>query len=227
MLFNELAYWNAGTPCHDIWGREKEWLQMANDGYELAYLTLQVISPTQGSFSIDKPFRRLTELAEEGDAGAMCLAYYLVVYSSNEKNGGDKKDLLQRYMIRGAGKHHPACMVLVGSRILYGLHGFVQDKTKAFNMLVEVERQKYQGGASTLWGYFADKGLDNPGFVTREYCWAGVDTAYSVYSRPDYSLEILTDHAKKVQRSDLLELAEHLGKTTYTVDDCISLGLGE
>src|SRR5262245_60553056 len=62
LLFNEIADWNAGTPRHDLWSREAEWIRMATDGYELAYITLQVLSPTKGRFSIDKPLQRLTEL---------------------------------------------------------------------------------------------------------------------------------------------------------------------
>jgi len=227
LLFNEISYWNAGSPRHDLWSRQREWLQMANDGYELAYIALQVVSPTQGTFAVDKPLRRLSELAERGDAGAMCLAYYLVVFSSGEKNGGDKKDLLQHYMIRGAEKHHPACLALVGARTLEGLPGFVQDKPKGFRMLVETERQKYDGGALELWGYFRDKGLGNAAFVTRQYCWGLASAAYSIYAKPAYLLEELAAYAKEKRRPDLLELSERLGKTTYTVEDCVNLGLGE
>ena len=54
-LFNEIRDWNAGTPGHDLWSREAEWLRMARDGYELAYITLQVLSPTKGIFAVEKP----------------------------------------------------------------------------------------------------------------------------------------------------------------------------
>lgn len=48
---------------------------MANEGYELAYLTLRVLEPGEPAPSYNPlpTFERLDQLAHDGDAGAMCL----------------------------------------------------------------------------------------------------------------------------------------------------------
>lgn len=230
LLFNELIVWNAGSRRHDLWGREAEWLAMATDGYELAYITLQVLSPTKGEFALDKPMARLIELAEQGDSGAMCLMWRLANLAEGLSGWERYRQPGLAFTKRGAELGHPACLMLLGALLMQGTEG-PQDVDAAYGMLVRAELAGYDGAAGALARHFRLKGIGSAADVERWLCWEVVGAKYVYFAnRWDFGTGDLEKAAISAGRQDLVDLARRyraMKPDELDVNRCIALKLGD
>ncbi|QEZ42865.1 hypothetical protein [Cupriavidus oxalaticus] len=221
-LFNEIRDWNAGTPRHDLWSREAEWLRMARDGYELAYITLQVLSPTKGIFAVEKPLARLSQLAESGDAGAMCLYPELSNMGADDERA-KYRDQALAYWRRGAELEHPGCLSSVGFFLMTGIQGFPKDVQAGFEASVKAARAGYDG-ASSVAVYLARQGMTSATNWTRYYCWQVQASQFITQADPGIVLRKLR---RQLESSDGQALAAKLEAWRPTLEDCIALKLGD
>ena len=76
-LFSELWMWNGGSrrygPPNGRAERQQRWIEMAQEGSELAYLTLKVLPPDSFARDPRPTLKRLEEMAQHGNSAAMCL----------------------------------------------------------------------------------------------------------------------------------------------------------
>ncbi|MFJ4294425.1 hypothetical protein ACIP1U_32400 [Cupriavidus sp. NPDC089707] len=226
-LFNELEAWNTGTPKYlgkdGTNRREADWLAMAQDGYELAYITLQVLQPSTGiRYAAEKPLARLTELAEGGDAGAMCLHWYLI---DRDPKGNQAKYIEPAYafMRSGAAVGHPACLSRVGFFLMTGIHGFPRETRAGFDASVKAAQAGYDGAGSVA-VYLASREMASSTDWTRYYCWQVQASRYRTYADPGIVLRKLTRDSKL---ADSGKLADSLEAWRPTLDECIALKLGD
>lgn len=229
-LFNEVMYWNSGSPKYrdrDGSGagrREADWLTMARDGYELAYITLQVLQPPSGiRYAVEKPLARLTELAEGGDTGAMRLYSYLI---DRDPNGKESKYIEPAYSYKrqGAELGHPACLRNVGYFLMTRIHGFPKDVPAGFAAAVRAERAGY-GGSGSIAAYLAQQPIDDDVDWTRLYCWQALAAKYVVYSELNTVVSRLRDPFREPRRPEYFALADKLEGWSPTLDECTALGI--
>lgn len=226
-LFNEIREWNMGTPKYmgkdGAPRREADWLAMARDGYELAYITLQILQPSTGiRYEIKRPLGRLSELAESGDVGAMCLYPELSNMGSDDERAKYREQALA-YWRRGAELEHPGCLSRVGYFLMAGIQGFPKDVRAGFEASVKAARAGY-GGARSVAGYLTEKGMTSAMDWTRYYCWKAQASQYSSYSIPG---DVLWKLKNQSGRSDSDALANKLEAWHPTLDECVALKLGD
>ncbi|TDF59611.1 hypothetical protein [Cupriavidus sp. L7L] len=221
-LFNEIRDWNAGTPRHDLWSREAEWLRMARDGYELAYITLQILSPTKGIFSLEKPLARLSQLAESGDAGAMCLYPELSNMGSDDERAKYREQALA-YWRRGTELEHPGCLSRAGYFLMTGIQGYPKDVRAGFEAAVKAARAGY-GGARSIAGYLMEKEKTSAMDWTRYYCWQVQASQFITQADPRNVIWKLRNQSG---RSDSDALANKLETWHPTLDECVAMKLGD
>ncbi|MGY2485443.1 hypothetical protein [Cupriavidus sp. CP313] len=228
-LFNELYTWNTGSPKYmgndGTNRREADWMAMAQDGYELAYITLQVLQPSTGiRYSVKKPLTRLTELADGGDAGAMCLYWRLI---DRDQKGKEAKYISPAlsYVERGAAIGHPACLRIVGGLLLTGSQGMSLDIPVGSNFAIRAEREGY-GGALSIWAYLAGFSPKDERDWIRLYCWEHFAKRYAVLLDVSTVLSQLRDPLQVPKALGHLELASKLEAWTPRLEECVKLGLG-
>ena len=229
-LFNELSAWNTGSPKYmgkdGTNRREADWMAMADDGYELAYITLQVLQPSTGMrYAVEKPLARLSELADGGDAGAMCLHWRLIDRDPKGKEARYINSALS-YVERGAAIGHPACLRIVGGLLLTGSQGISQDIPTGSNFAIRAEREGY-GGAISIWAYLAGFSPRDERDWTRLYCWEQFAKRYAVLLDVSTVLSQLRDPLQKPRVLAHLELASKLEAWTPRLEECVKLGLGD
>lgn len=231
LLFNELTHWSAGSQRHNLDTREAEWREMAADGHELSYLTLTTISPTNGRFSPDQAYARLEELIQTGDAGAMCL-YYWVVPNWQDPHYEQAKVYLQR----GSDLGHPECQRQLSAILESSApedevikNEFSDPEQKAYQLMLASAEKGYSAPLN-LYLHYKDKGYSKASNVERAHCWATVlydnfeQDGRNDYFRPDARiLREVRDYAAKHHRQDLIELADKLATTRPTLQQCLAL----
>jgi len=232
MLFNELDNgWNTGTPLFKgddaTARREAAWLAAANDGYELAYLVLQVVQPRGGHlYANEKPLRRLEELIAEGDAGAMCMWLPLSSFVAYRDDQLRKRYRVQglKYLRMGLEKQHPFCMLRVGYFTLLGWEGFNQDRSRGFELLVESERQGYGGSVALDWYLYRQPvTLKN---LERRFCWEGFTARYQT-PIPYFMWRAIRRFAERNPGPEAQRLVEKIEHWEPTLSECVDLGIGD
>ncbi|MDK3025367.1 hypothetical protein QO239_22470 [Cupriavidus taiwanensis] len=229
-LFNELYAWNTGSPKYmgndGTNRREADWMAMAQDGYELAYITLQVLQPSTGiRYSVDKPLARLTKLADGGDAGAMCLYTYLI---DRDPAGKEAKYIKPGYAYkqRGAELGHPACLRDVSYYLMTGIHGYPKDVPAGITAAIGAERAGY-GGARPIATYLAQQSAESDEEWTRLYCWQYLARRYTVYSDINTVISQLRDPFRRPPRPTYFALADELERWAPSLSECVALGMGD
>lgn len=231
-LFNEILHWNTGSPNYPgrdgTNRREEDWLAMAGSGYELAYLSLQVLQPSTGiHYAVDGPLTRVSTLVQGGETGAMCLYFWLAAFGS----GGQQSISLEhktraiRYMRLGAERKHPACLMLVGYRQMTGEDGFDLNPAAAYEGFVLAATNGY-GGAGPLSLYFERRGTGDKRNIERAHCWQQDFLKYSDFATKDDVLRRVRIIAAQQLRPDLLVFADQIEQKTYTLQNCIDMGFG-
>jgi hypothetical protein len=231
-LFSELQQWNRGSrkypTLEDIERREQSWQQMAEDGFELAHITLSVLKPKGGLvYSLSGPMKRLVELAEQGDAGAMCLMPGLVGKATVKLDTDRYEPIYERWLARGTELRHPECMKLSGGRLLVGVPGFKRDAKQGLELEFAARRAGYAHDAGALILHYQSKGYSDPANVRRLYCWRVIYSQFWLGDMERVVLQNLQAEAQRSQRTDLQNVYEELKKSNYSLQDCINLGQGE
>lgn len=228
-LFNEVMYWNTGSPKYmerDGSGarrREADWLAMARDGYELAYITLQVLQPSTGiRYAVEKPLARLSELADGGDTGAMCL-YPILSTMGTDRERHEYQEQARTYWRRGAEIGQPACLSHVGFFLMTGIQGFPRNVRAGFEASIKGARAGYDGAGSVA-AYLARQRPKSAMNWTRYYCWQTQASRYSTYARPDDVLWQLKNQSG-IPESE--SLAKRLEAWRPTLDECVELNIGD
>jgi len=222
-LFNELPNWNTGSPRYrDVEGirqRERDWLAMAMDGYELAYITLQILQPTGGyTYAPEKPLKRLAELARGGDVGAMCLYPRLARMMTNEI-GVDQKAQWPAYERQGMELGHPGCLSKVSYFLMTGIHGYPKDVLAGFDAAVRASRAGYDGSRGIA-VYLSAQPMLSERDWERYYCWQMQAGKFS--GRAGKSRVVLRMEIEKV---DNPQLEEKLAVWNPTLDECVAFGI--
>lgn len=225
-LFSELQQWNRGSrkypTLEDIERREQRWQQMADDGFELAHITLSVLKPKGGLvYSLSGPMKRLEELAAQGDAGAMCLMVGLVGKATVELNTDSYASVYKYWLERGATIGHPECQKALGGRILRGVDGYVQDTKKGLELIFFARRAGYSHDVGALILHYESKGYADVMNVRRLYCWLQIESQSWLTRAPQLLLDRLQrDAAMRATFEDLKE-------KNFSLQNCIDLGTGE
>ncbi|HYP81708.1 hypothetical protein [Variovorax sp.] len=246
-LFSEIPSWSLGSRRYpnpaDSAKREQRWMQMANDGFELAYITLRVLSPaTLEEYSMRGPMKRLEALAEQGDTGAMCLMTALA------SGGEEYVQLYKKWLERGAALGHPECMIRLGGKLLSGDDGYPKDVHRGLALEFAARRKSgYVHLVGSLTQHFEkpirrlqppsglrrpdgklvlDLGYGKRADIRRLYCWRQVqsqtwdrDTAAAILRR-------LRVGASLDDRPELRVIYEDLRDKHYTLEDCLNMGMG-
>lgn len=234
-LFGELLRWFEPTQRFPTWepnfylAREQRWLEMANDGFELAHIVLQVVQPSTGHrFNLKPPFRRLVQLAEQGDQGAMCLMPGLVLISSSERSDPKVEAIARDWMVKGAELGHPECLLNLGARLLKGSDDQPLDPERGKAMIFEALRMGYVHDVGFMASHFERQGLHKLRNLKANYCWQTLRQTTEVFV---YFNDTPFERASfAVQRSvpaqyqdDVLKELATLVDWQPTIEDCIEL----
>ncbi|MGE0332805.1 MAG: hypothetical protein AB7P37_19175 [Ramlibacter sp.] len=225
-LFSELQLWNRGSrkypTLEDIERREQRWQQMADDGFELAHITLRVLKPKGGLVhSLAGPMKRLEELAEQGDTGAMCLMPGLVNVTAEQIDWKKYRSASDRWLQRGAELRHPQCMRALGGRMIQGVPGYPHDVKRGLELEFAARRAGYAHDVGALVLYYESKGYADAGNVRRLYCWLQIESQSWLTRAPDLLLE-------RLQRDASMQaIFDELKDKKFSLQNCIDLGPGE
>ncbi|WP_234266824.1 hypothetical protein [Hydrogenophaga sp. NFH-34] len=228
-LFSELWMWNTQSRRYQEPGslekRRQRWLEMASEGYELAYLTLQVLEPGEPAPSHNPLpiFKRLEELAEQGDAGAMCLyggiAFQLPIWAVDWT---PQKKKAREWMEKGAQLRHPQCLIALGGRLTAGTDGYPKEVKRGSEMIFDAIRKGYLHGAGSLWVDFERRGLEDRANRKLIYCWQYQDAKNSFFD-PGLSIDVYKDKFFPEQQAILTQELDRLRQWHPSIDECIEL----
>lgn len=229
-LFSELQMWNTGSrkypKLEDIRKREQRWQEMANDGFELAHVTLQVLQPSVGRiYSLHGPMHRLEELAQKGDVGAMCLMPGLIVRAAVGQGVENYQATSKRWMEIGAQKRHPECLTQMGGRLILGTGHFERDVGRGLDLEFQARDQGYIHGAGLLAMHFRTNPqsaslLD----IKREHCWLQILELNEYPTGRDDAFLREVIGASRSDREDLNGLVNELKAQKPNLHKCVSLG---
>eukprot|EP01031_Cornospumella_fuschlensis_P023130 gene23130-28113_t len=175
-LFSELWMWNGSSrrygPPNGRAERQQRWIEMAQEGSELAYLTLKVLPPDSFARDPRPTLKRLEEIAQQGNAAAMCLyggivfqlPYGVVDWTPQEERG-------RLWVLKGAELGHPACLIRLGG---WRMSGYIppKDLKLGLEMTYQALRSGYDHGARSLWVRARELNFVDPPSRKLEYCWA-------------------------------------------------------
>jgi hypothetical protein len=230
-LFSELSLWNRGSvqypTSEDINRREQRWLAMANEGFELAHITLRVLQPSTGRvYELQQPMQRLVKLAEAGDVGAMCLMTGLVNEASARINTDTHEELYKKWLERGATLGHPECKKALGGRLLRGVDGYTKNTSRGIGLIFESRKAGYIHDAGSTILHYKSKGYEDSDNLKRLYCWKVIDAKTYVSDPMDSLKYSIEKQSAKLLMAKQAELNELQGWQPQ-VEDCINLGTGE
>lgn len=186
-LFSEMHLWNYQSRRYSgpnaLEERRLRWVQMASEGYELAHLALQVFEPGSPVHNPLPALRRLEELANKGDSGAMCLFVAITYRLPNEMADWTRqRRMAEEFFERGAELGHPQCLIFKGARMM-DKYAWNQDDVKAGSRLIMNAINKgYTHGAEQLWVVAAYNDLSKKINRQLEYCWGAIAGETSLIS---------------------------------------------
>ncbi len=227
-LFSELSQWNRPSRRYPtvagIGRREKRWRQMSRDGFELAHIALQVLQPDGGFvYPLDAPMRRLQVLAEQGDAGAMCLMSGLVAQARRARLAPAHVELARQWLQRGAERGHAECRLQLGRRLLLGREGWPKDTQRGLALELAARRAGYAHDVDGLTAYFQSRWSSDPADLARIYCWQSIDAQSRMADGPQRMLVLLRSDAQRTASVALAGLADRLERTRFTLQACVDL----
>jgi TPR repeat protein len=226
-LFSELWLWDTQSRRYQMPNglkeREQRWKAMAEEGYELAYLTLQVFEPSTGhTHNPLSVLERLDELASKGDSGAMCLyggiVWRLPVWVVDWT---PQHEQAHKWMLKGAELRHPQCLIMVGAGHMSG-NVLPKDLKRGLEMVFEAIHKGYGHGVISLWLRAKQLELVDTKSRRLEYCWAYHAAKYR-FSDADLSLEVHISKLSPEKRPALERELEQLRQWHPSVHDCIQL----
>lgn len=226
-LFSELWMWNGSSrrygPPNGRAERQQRWIEMAQEGSELTYLTLKVLPPDSFARDPRPTLKRLEEMAKQGDAAAMCLYGGIVFQLPYGVVDWTPQQARARYWTeKGAALGHPQCLIALGGWTMAG-DMRPKDMKLGMNMVFEAIRKGYEHGASALWLPARELNFADASSRKLEYCWAYVSARYR-YSNPELALEVYVEkYAPDSQRIDIQEELRRLRQWHPSNEDCIQL----
>lgn len=234
-LFSEILHWFRPTKRYPTWEpnyylpREQRWLEMARDGFELAHIALRVVQPGAGrTYNAAPAFKRLEELAEQGDPGAMCMMQSLSIVAPRRDVTPQIDERARYWMIKGAELGHPECLLMQGGRMLVGSDGQPNDPERGKALIFESIRKGYTHGSGMLAQHFEEQGFKDFADVKRVYCWdiwgAKVYQAMEPMKSVRYVIEQSSPPNK---RAEFLDQLNTLRDWDPAVEECVALSKGE
>ena len=226
-LFSELWMWNGGSrrygPPNGRAERQQRWVEMAQEGSELAYLTLKVLPPDSFARDPRPTFKRLEEMAQQGNAAAMCLYGGIVVQLPYWAADWTPQEKRARYWIeKGAAMGHPQCLIAVGSWTITG-DTVPKDTKKGSEMIYEALRKGYEHGTAAFELRIEKLGLATAEGRRAHYCWS-LQRAKYWEIEPGFSLRMyIRNKAPQHERSSLELELEQLRQWHPSIEDCIQL----
>lgn len=226
-LFSELRMWNGSSrrygPPNGRAQRQERWIAMAQEGSELAYLTLKVLPPDSFARDPRPTLKRLEEMAQQGDTAAMCLyggivfqlPYGKVDWTPQEERG-------RMWVIRGAELGHPDCLIRLGG---WRMSGSVPpaDNKQGSEMIYEALRKGYDYGAGTLWLRARELNFVDPPSRKLEYCWAYRLAKYEDSDADSFFKGHIRNDASAKDRPRLEQELDEIRQWHPSNEDCIQL----
>ncbi|MES9844459.1 MAG: hypothetical protein ABW131_07415 [Candidatus Sedimenticola sp. 6PFRAG5] len=203
-LFNEIAVRNSGWEGRSQEMRYNLIKQMADDGYEIAELTIRLLNIRGIDWNM--PFDReawghLKVLADQGDAAAQCL--YVWAGAKWDKLSSRKRAV---YRERSASQHFPGCARHYATKA----H---REKRYADAISLEIVAAKLGNHTSQLQltsGYASGRGA-YPLDLGKALCW------YAIAQRPEYDTGRSITY--RVDMKDQTQMAKKKGITSFTPYD--------
>lgn len=228
-LFSELSQWNRPSRRYatkeGLIQRERRWRQLAAEGFELAHLALQVLQPDGGFvYPLERPMSRLEEMAKGGDAAAMCLMTGLVSQVKRGRLSSGHAAIARHWLLRGAERGHPECRLQLGRRLLLGIDGMTKDAARGLELEFAARRAGYAHDADGLVAYFQQRWSTDPMDLTRLYCWLSIDAQSRLTDAQQHMLKLLRADAHRLGSERLQGLANQLGGTAFSLQQCVELG---
>lgn len=228
-LFSELQMWNRGDRRYPdqagIARREQRWQAMADEGLELAHITLTVLEPRTGkAHELTPAINRLEQLAEQGDSGAMCLIERLTNVSAAQLDSKQYDATARKWLERGAEQGHPECLITMGGKLLGGV-GYAQDTRRGLEMSFRGHQLGYAHGAGALILYYAGRGLEDADNLRRAYCWLSLEDRFDFIEPVSYLRYKIQKQSMKFSAESQEEL-DKLGQWSPNLEDCLALGNG-
>lgn len=215
LFFNEFAMRNAGNEDIDADAKRRYELfqKMANDGYELAAIGLQLYDirrhRLEGRYD-EAAHKRLEELAEAGDGGAMCFTWYGLKTTTTP--GPVKKYV--RYVQKGADMGQPSCMYTLSFWYADGLHGLAKNPELAIELRTSAARSGLLSAQDYLhYQYHSGDGV--PKNPAKALCWARAAAKSEVgskYNRMKGNLMVIEED---LRRNDLDHIIEAQDKREH------------
>jgi hypothetical protein len=226
-LFSELRMWNGGSrrygPPNGRAQRQQRWIEMAQEGSELAYLTLKVLPPDSFARDPRPTLKRLEEMAQQGNAAAMCLyggivfqlPYWAADWTPQQEKG-------REWVIKGAQLGHPDCLIRLGG---WRMSGYVPpaDNKQGSEMIYDALRKGYDHGAGTLWVRTRELNFVDPPSRKLEYCWAYRLSKYEDSDADSFFKAHIRNDASAKDRPPLELELNQLRQWHPSIEDCIRL----
>jgi hypothetical protein len=225
-LFSELRMWNGGSrrygPPNGRAERQQRWVEMAQEGSELAYLTFKVLPPDSFARDPRPTLKRLEEMAQQGNAAAMCL-YGGIVFQLpfGVVDWKPQQERARYWTEKGAALGHPQCLIALGGWTMAG-DMRPKDMKRGMNMVFEAIRKGYDHGASALWLPARELNFVDAASRKLEYCWAYNDAKYASYSA-DLAYRNNVNKASPEHRLNLQRELNELRQWHPSIEDCIQL----
>lgn len=230
-LFSEVLHWFRPTQRYPTWEpnyylpREQRWLEMANDGFELAHIVLRVVQPSAGvKYDAGPVFKRLEELAEQGDQGAMCMMQSMRIIASPRDITPQIAEQTQQWVRKGAELGHPECLLILGSQLLMDSDHQPRDTQRGKALIFESIRKGYVHDSGVMAQFYEEQGYRDFEDVKRVYCWriwgAKVYRAMEPMKSVRYSVE---QDAPAALRADLLNQLNELREWNPAIEECVAL----
>ena len=228
-LFSELSQWNRPSRRYPAEGgprlRERRWRQLAGEGFELAHIALQLLQPNGGYvYPLDRPMKRLQELAEQGDAGAMCLMASLVAQVKKARVSNEHAETARKWLKVGAERGHPECQLQLGRRLLLGIDGMFRDPGRGLPLEFAARRSGYAHDVDGLVAYFQQRWSTEAIDLSRLYCWLSIEAQSRLSDGSQKMLRLLRVEAQRLESDRLKALASRLESTRFSLQACVELG---
>ncbi|GAA6140853.1 hypothetical protein [Hydrogenophaga sp. 5NK40-0174] len=229
-LFSELQVWNMGSRQYPdqagIAAREQRWQAMADEGLELAHITLTVLEPRTGkAHELTPAIKRLEVLAEQGDAGAMCLIDRLVNVTAAQLDWKQYEATARKWLERGAELGHPECLISLGGRTLRGV-GYTKDTARGLELIFRGRKAGYAHGVGSLILFYKSKGFEDDANVKRLYCWMVMEDRFYFRDPIDEIARMMRKQSNSLYEHNRETLSE-LAAWEPNLQDCVDLGKGE
>ena len=221
--------------------REAWFAQLAEEGYEMAAIAARIVKPSRGRVVPDKgAYRRLKELAEEGDQSALCFATVLLSKLTTEQPAPLTREEAVRYVKTGSQLGLPLCRTTEAFLIEGHLNGYAYDRERVLRQLHEGANAGLYEAYRRLFNAFAHKsereGFSNLNSVQAALCWGRLasrhkpDEAYYYLANLKSAAWKKNNFANEADRPELMALAKEwdplanpLNTKPTSSKDCIQL----